>query len=375
MCKIIIFILLITAVYCFGFHREQAPVENKSEEDNDKYDLESKKDFDRTSEKEKELKLLRKAKKTKDNSYRRALETVPSPKTNESYRRLLEDLRNDSEEKLKLSKKDEEEVEVPNRRAGLDSSEDSETQVEEIEVIIERLSDDYNENDTNNASKKPPLTKESKSLNSDSSPVELEEKSVSDIPTDLKNDQDPTKQNRNGMEEMKERMGLGFLSSIEQLDGRSLLEPYPISRISEVVIPHYRTMFTRGGMIVRPAIYTVQTSSPIVDRVTARSLLSNRRLLPDIYNRLTNNKIGYPNQEMKLIEDYNDNNANAYSYVPTHALAWQNGESVSPLTEGSLNSQLGVYNPYRDSLHPSTFHSQPQRYISDSFKPLLRVSH
>ncbi|CAB3245076.1 unnamed protein product [Arctia plantaginis] len=345
------------------------------QEDSDKYDLESRKDFDRTSEKERELRLLRKAKKMKDNSFRRTLESILPAKNSESYRRLLEDLVNNPEEKSKLLRKEAEEVVVPERRVAIDSDEDSDSQVEEIEVIIERLSDDYNEND-NSTSKKTLLAEESKSSNSESPPVELQEKSISAVPIE-KNERDQSSQNRNDGEDMKERTGQGSTSSAEQLDEHAFLEPYPISRINEVVIPHFRTTLTRSRVIVRPAVYTVQTSSPLVDRVTTRSLLSNRRLLPDIYARLTNNKIGHPNQDLKLIEDYNDYNANAYSYAPTHVLARQmdkNGEALSQLIEGSLKPQLGLLNPYRESLHPAALYSQPQRYLSDGYRPLFRIS-
>lgn len=187
--------------------------EDRSQEDSDKYDLESKKDFDRTSEKERELRLLRKAKKLKENNYRRVLESILPAKNNESYRRLFEDLMNNSEEKPKLLENEAEEL--PNRREA-DSSEDNDSQVEEIEVIIERLSDDYNEKDPNNTSKKSLLSTDSKSFNSDSPPI------------DLKEDSDQPSLNKNSTEDIKERMGLGPLSSLEQLDGRSFSGIYTL---------------------------------------------------------------------------------------------------------------------------------------------------
>lgn len=162
-------------------------------------------------------------------------------------------------------------------------------------------------------------------------------------------------------------------------------EPYPMSRFSEMVIPHYRTTLTRNGVMVSPAVYTVQTSSPIIDHVTNRNWIGmergpSRGIGPDFgisYGRSASNKITRIDSDARLIDDYSDYGSNAYSYSPSKQLSnSRQGESkldiLSKIAEASLQPTMGNMKPFRESLYPG-YYPQPQRYFPESYRPMFRI--
>uniref|UniRef100_A0A2A4K7I1 Uncharacterized protein n=1 Tax=Heliothis virescens TaxID=7102 RepID=A0A2A4K7I1_HELVI len=104
----------------------------------------------------------------------------------------------------------------------------------------------------------------------------------------------------------------------EQHEEHGYLDSGPMRTFSEVVVPRYRPVWTRSGIIYTPTLLSMQSRSPFLDRLSGHWPLNRNHYSPEeIYPIPRPRPISAPHyEESKMIDDYNDYGSNTYSYTP-----------------------------------------------------------
>ncbi|XP_075987834.1 uncharacterized protein LOC142984248 [Anticarsia gemmatalis] len=341
-----------------------------SSEEEDEYELESRRDYDKTSEKEKELKLTKSGlRNLKEGNYRRALESILPGKDSAGYRRFFEDLINGSLDNSKTdpTRKKVEEVVVTDTfedRAG-DEGKEFDPQVDEIEVVIEHITDSENQGKDGSDDLSKSVDSSSAGRSGEISEATTQEQPfISKTPDNL----NLNNKGRSAAPDNEEVVPSPSIPVVQVPDQRQI-EPYPVNRISEVVFPRYRTTLTRSGVVVSPTLFTVQTTAPVVDPATSRSWQPNRRFNTD-FGRNSGITPGHTEYETKLIDDYNDYGANTYTYSPTRGLVPSRKSDSKPNVLPNFAENLYRPSPMGLPLFRNGYLPQNQRYFGE--RPLFR---
>ncbi|PZC76142.1 hypothetical protein B5X24_HaOG205113 [Helicoverpa armigera] len=106
---------------------------------------------------------------------------------------------------------------------------------------------------------------------------------------------------------------------MEPREERGLLDSGPIRTFTEVVVPRYRPVLTRSGIVYTPTLLSMQSRSPLLDRLSGHWPSRNHYSPEEMYpiSRPRGLTVSAPQfEETKMIDDYNDYGSNTYSYMP-----------------------------------------------------------
>lgn len=160
----------------------------------------------------------------------------------------------------------------------------------------------------------------------------------------------------------------------------------------EMVVPQYRPVLTRNGIVYTPTLYPMQTGPSLLDRLAGRNnwvqnRVHNMNPEVDFFKQRHNRVIGVPQYEdSKMMDDYNDYgpNTNTYSYTPLRKVTTQappqqiaspnNFDVFQKLLEASNHpkSQKRTFNEF-----PSNYHAQrqhPEKFGSFNVRRVRRYA-
>nr|XP_021192725.2 uncharacterized protein LOC110377981 [Helicoverpa armigera] len=106
---------------------------------------------------------------------------------------------------------------------------------------------------------------------------------------------------------------------MEPREERGLLDSGPMRTFTEVVVPRYRPVLTRSGIVYTPTLLSMQSRSPLLDRLSGHWPSRNHYSPEEMYpiSRPRGLTVSAPQfEETKMIDDYNDYGSNTYSYMP-----------------------------------------------------------
>ncbi|KAJ8708047.1 hypothetical protein PYW08_010413 [Mythimna loreyi] len=154
-------------------------------------------------------------------------------------------------------------------------------------------------------------------------------------------------------------------------ESHGMLDSAPMRNYNEMVVPRYRPVLTRNGIVYTPSLYPIHPGTSLLDRLSGRpNWLPNRPYMhpeSDAFKQLHSRVIeAHPYEDSKVIDDYNDygSNTNTYTYTPARKVTTQapSQQIASPnkfdvfqkLVEASSHpkSQRRNFNDFSDNYHP-----------------------
>lgn len=100
-------------------------------------------------------------------------------------------------------------------------------------------------------------------------------------------------------------------------------------RFGDMMVPRFRPVLTRNGIVYAPSLFPMQTGPSLLDRLSGRNWVPNRVHMnpePEVYKPRQSRVVEVPQYEdTKMIDEYSEYapSSNTYSYTPARPVTTQ----------------------------------------------------